>query len=134
MIAQRNCLKHWELMINRYYFFTSEHHPKGKYNEVHPCRIVRTRWREQGWYLNSFYRVSRFAGIKLGRVSLGLVTGYRRYRIPYVAYHWEGGFTLPVVLVSWITGSKLKYIRCTYGDRKLKTSLKMIWRKWIKDA
>jgi len=119
-------------MIERYYFFTSEHHPKGSYNEVHPCRIVRTRWREQGWYLNSFYRVSSFRGIKIGCISMGLVSGYRRHKIPYIAYHWNGGFTLPVFLLSWMMGSEMKKITCTYGDRKLKTSLKMIWKKWIK--
>lgn len=120
------------MKIDRYYFFTSEHHPKGSYNEVHPCRIVRTRWREQGWYLNSFYRISSFRGIKIGCISMGLVSGYRKNKIPYIAYHWNGGFTLPVFLLSWMMNSQLKKITCTYGDRKLKTSLKMIWKKWIK--
>lgn len=118
--------------VERYYFFTSEHEPQGKYNEVHPCRIVRTRWYERGWYLNSFYRVSRFKGVKIGCISIGLVTGYRKHRIPYLAYHWDGGFTLPVGLISWMMGSNMKKITCTYGDRTLKTSLKMIWKKWIR--
>lgn len=121
------------MKIDRYYFFTSEHRPKGSYNEVHPCRIVRTRWREQGWYLNSFYRISRFKGIKIGRISMGMVGGYRKYRIPYIAYHWKGGFTLPVFILKVFDRKiKIDKITCTYGDRTLKTSLKMIWNKWIK--
>lgn len=119
-------------MIERFYFFTSKHYPPGPYNEVHPCRIVRTKWLEQGWYLNSFYRVSKFKGWNLGPLSFGLVTGYKKYRVPYVAYHWDGGFTLPVGLISWIIGSKMQKITCTYGDRSVKTSLKMLWNKWVK--
>lgn len=118
--------------IDKYYFFTSEHTPKGRYNEVHPCSIVRTKWREQGWYLNSFYRISRFKGFKVGCISLGLVSGYRDNKIPYIAYHWDGGFTLPVGLISWMHGSDMKKITCTYGDRTLRTSLKMVWNKWVK--
>lgn len=117
-------------MIERYYFFTSEHEPKGNYNEVHLCNIVRTRWYERGWYLNSFYRVSRFKGVKIGCISIGLVTGYRKHRIPYLAYHWDGGFTLPVGLISWMMGSNLKKITCTYGDTTLKDAMTMIWKKW----
>ena len=119
-------------MVERFYFFTSTHYPQGSYNEIHPCRIVRTKWYERGWYLNSFYRVSKFKGIKIGRISCGLVSGYRNYRIPYIAYHWDGGFTLPVWMLSYISGYDLKKIKCTYGDRTLKTSFKLVWNKWVK--
>lgn len=117
--------------IERYYFFTSEHVPKGKYNEVHPCSIVRSKWKEKGWYLNSFWKVSKFEGIKIGFLSFGLVTGYRKHRIPYIAYHWDGGFTMPVWM---LPGTKLYYIRCTYGDKSLKTSWKLLMNKWWKSG
>ena len=119
-------------MVERFYFFTSTHYPQGSYNEIHPCRIVRTKWYERGWYLNSFCRVSKFKGIKIGRISCGLVSGYRNYRIPYIAYHWDGGFTLPVWMLSYLSGYNLYKIKCTYGDRTLKTSFKLVWNKWVK--
>jgi hypothetical protein len=115
--------------INKYYFFTSTHVPKGKYNEVHPCSIVRTQWREQGWYLNSFYRISKFKGYKIHNVSFGLVSGYRKYRIPYICKHHDGGFTMPCWM---LPGTELYYIHCTYGDKSLKTSWKLLWQKWWK--
>lgn len=116
--------------VDRYNYFVSEHNPPGKYNEHHPCGIVRTKWREQGWYLNSFYRISRFTGYKIGRVSFGFVSGYKKYRIPYICYHWDGGFTLPVGIISWMMGSEMKYIRCTYAERNTWTSnIKLWWKK-----
>ena len=101
-------------MVERFYFFTSTHYPQGSYNEIHPCRIVRTKWYERG------------------RISFGLVSGYRNYRIPYIAYHWDGGFTLPVWMLSYMSGYNLYKIKCTYGDRTLKTSFKLVWNKWVK--
>lgn len=118
--------------IERFYFFTSEHVPAGKYNEVHPCSIVRSKWKEKGWYLNSFWKISKFEGYKVGNVSMGIVSGYGKYKVPYIAYHWDGGFTMPVGLISWARGSNLQYIKCTYGDKSLKTSWKLLVNKWWK--
>lgn len=117
--------------VSKYNYFVSQHEPPGKYNEHHPCAIVRTQWREQGWYLNSFYRISKFKGYKINNISFGLVSGYRKYRIPYICYHWNGGFTMPCWM---LPGSKLYYIRCTYSERNTWTSnLKLWWSKLKND-
>ena len=108
--------------VERRYFFTSKHYPEGNYNELHPCRIVRYRLIERGWYLNSFYRVSRFSGIKLGVVSFGLISGYRSFRVPYLAFHWKNKFVLPTFLLG---NRKLLFIFCEYGNNNWKSSVRM---------
>ena len=109
------------MKVERRYFFTSRHYPAGKYNELHPCRIVRYRWIERGWYLNSFYRISRISGIKLGIVSFGLVSGYRKYRVPYLAFHWKNKFYLPVFFVT----RNLLWLECEYSKSNWKSSVKL---------
>lgn len=118
------------LKVSKYNFFVSKHEPPGNYNELHPCNIVRSKWREQGWYFNSFYRMSKFKGVVIGNVSFGLVSGYRKYRIPYIAYHYEGGFTMPAWM---LPGTPLYFIRCTYAERNTWIgNIKLFWDKYRK--
>lgn len=109
--------------MKRYYFFRSKHYPKGDYNEFHPCRIVRKRWVEQGWYVNSFYRVSRFRGIKLPFISFGMISGYKKYRVPYIALHWGNYFFMPVGLLPF---TRIKWITCWYAKNDWKSQTKLL--------
>ena len=104
--------------MQKHYFFRSKHYPEGRYNQAHPCHIVRKKWVEQGWYINSFYRVSRFRGIKLPFISFGLISGYKPHRIPYIALHWGNKFHMPTFLVS----RKMLWISCEYGSKNQWTS------------
>lgn len=104
--------------MDKHYFFRSTHYPSGDYNEFHPCHIVRKKWVEQGWYVNSFYRVSRFRGIKLPFISFGMISGYRPHRVPYIAFHWGNAFHMPTFIVN----RKILWIRCEYGSRDQWTS------------
>jgi hypothetical protein len=107
--------------VKRYYYFSSEHVPTGNYNQMHPCGIVRKRCSERGWYINSHYKISRFIGIKLGPISFGMISGYRPYRVPYIIWHWKNTFYVP----AFFFGNKLKYIKCTYGGRRWKSTIRM---------
>ena len=109
--------------MKRHYLFRSKHFPSGDYNEFHPCRIARKRWIEQGWYVNSFYRVSRFRGIKLPLISFGLISGYRKYRVPYIALHWGNYFFMPTFL---IPGSKILWITCKYSKNDWKSQTRLL--------
>ena len=107
----------------RHYFFRSKHYPRGDYNEYHPCRIVRKGFVERGWYVNSFYKVSRFSGVKLGLISFGLISGYRNYRIPYLAFHWGNYFFMPVGLLPF---TQIKWITCWYSKNNWTSHTKLL--------
>lgn len=126
IIALAEWLKRMSKKVERRYFFTSTHYGEGKYNEMHPCRIVRKRWIERGWYINSFYKVSRFSGYKFGVVSFGLISGYRKYRIPYIIFHWKNKFYVPAFL---LLGTKIKWITCEYTDKTWSSYVKLAYAK-----
>lgn len=110
------------------YFFTSKHYTikERKFNEIHPCRISHEGFREWGWYLNSHMKYSKFRGYRMGNVSLGLISGYRSYRIPYITIHTKDGFIAPTFLL----GVHSPYlIVCTYGKPGVRQSFRQIWRK-----
>jgi hypothetical protein len=109
-------------MVKRHYLFRSKHYPRGKYNEIHPCRIVRQRWVEQGWYINSYYRVSRFRGIKLPLISFGLISGYRKHRVPYIIFHWGNTFYVP----TFFLGNGLLLIKCEYANNDWKSQTRLL--------
>ena len=109
-------------MVKRHYFFRSTHYPRGNYNEFHPCRIVRKRWVEQGWYINSYYRVSRFRGIKLPLISFGLISGYRKHRVPYIIFHWGNKFYAP----TFFLGNGVLLIKCEYSKNDWKSHTRLL--------
>ncbi|OUU16857.1 MAG: hypothetical protein CBB97_22420 [Candidatus Endolissoclinum sp. TMED37] len=107
--------------VDRKHFFTSRHIPSGNYNESHPCRIVRKGFVERGWYVNSFYKISRFRGYKFGPISFGLITGYSRGEFPYMILHWNNKFYVP----AFFLGNGLWFIVCTYEENSWKHMLKL---------
>jgi len=107
--------------VKKHYYFSSTHVPSGNYNEMHPCNIVRKGIVERGWYINSHYRLSRFAGYKLGPVSFGMISGYRKYRVPYIIWHWKNSFYVPAIFL----GRGLLYVKCTYNTRRWKSGTRM---------
>lgn len=109
--------------VTKHYFFRSKHYPAGDYNEYHPCRIVRKNFVERGWYINSFYRVSRFNGYKFWVISFGLISGYRKHRVPYIALHWKNYFFMPVGLLPF---TRIKWITCWYAKNDWKSRTKMM--------
>ena len=121
------------MKVERRYFFKSKHYPAGDYNELHPCRIVRKRWVERGWYINSFYKVSRFSGFKLGLVSFGLISGYKKYRIPYIIFHWGNKFYVPVFLMGFM-GTKIKFIKCKYTNKNWSHYIKLAYARLKRDG
>ncbi len=109
-------------------FFTSKHYgwKVRKYNEIHPCRINYIGFREHGWYLNSFMKYSRFRGYRWKNISVGLVSGYRRIRVPYITIHTDDGFIAPTFLLGLHSPA---LVVCTYGERSIRGSFKQVWRK-----
>lgn len=110
------------------YFFTSKHYciVERKFNEIHPCRITYDGIREYGWYINSYMKYSKFRGYRVGNVSLGLISGYRSFKIPYITIHTKDGFIAPCFLL----GVHSPYlIVCTYGQPGVRHSFRQIWRK-----
>ena len=107
--------------VEKHYYFSTQHVPSGNYNEMHPCNIVRKGCVERGWYINSHYRISRFSGFKIGPISLGKISGYRSYNVPYITFHWGNTFYVP----AFFLGNGLWYIKGTYGKRKWKSSIRM---------
>jgi len=81
-------------------YFTTKHYAISKrFNEVHPCYFRTNGIVIKGLYWNSYHKPSRFYGYHLKFITLGLVSGYRKYRISFILFWYKDIFIVPVFLL-----------------------------------
>ena len=111
-------------------YFISKHYGISKrFNEIHPARFRIDGLRIKGIYWNSHHKPSRFSGFHIGPITLGLVTGYRKYRIPFILFWYKDTFIVPVFLL----GNVNPYLIVGKLEKPgIKNKIKQIWSK-LKD-